>query len=59
MKKEISGSVGLGAGGMGWQLTVKAQERIWDRDRDIIYIDCGGGYKSVYVCQNSLHFIVF
>lgn len=35
-------------------------ERHWGTfgsGRNILYCDCGGGYTSVYVCQNSLNYI--
>lgn len=38
---------------------MKGHKGIWKKmtDRDVIYIDCGGdGYKSIYICQNSLNF---
>lgn len=35
--------VGVGAKGTSWN------------DENILYVDCGGSYKIVYLCQNSSH----
>lgn len=36
----------------GWDLTENRQEGIRG-DGNSLYLDCGGGYTQVYVCQNS------
>lgn len=38
-RKQISSCQGL----KGWE--------IWVEDRAFLYLDCGGGYITVYVCQ--------
>lgn len=41
---------------MGYLLTPKGHGKLGEDGRDIISMDCGSGYKSVYICQNSLNF---
>ena len=49
-RKGISGFLGLARkGGFDWN---KAIRNIMD-DRNVLHPDCGGGYMSVYICQNS------
>lgn len=36
---------------MGEGLTIKGQERTFCGDEHVLFLDCGGGYKEVYMCQ--------
>lgn len=33
--------------------TVKGPKGIFQGDRNVLYLDCGYGYASVYICHNS------
>ena len=33
-------------------LTTKGQRGILEGDRTVLYLDCDGGYPTLYVCQN-------
>lgn len=40
----------------GWEwregLTTKGQEGIFGGDGIVLYLDCGSGYTTTYICQN-------
>lgn len=44
------------------RLVVAGEERIFQGDRNFLYLDCGGGYKNVYACKTQsvyLHWVNF
>lgn len=39
----------------GWKLTRKQKGTIWDKE-SVPYLDCGGGYMSLHMQQQSLNY---
>lgn len=57
-KKHINGLPGAGSGGEG--LTIKrGHGGNFCDDRTVLYLDCGGNYVSVHLCQNSQTYVVY
>lgn len=55
VKKQIESIITEGA--WGWARKPSwlgsGTEEIWGDDRDVLYLDCGGGYVDVFMCQKS------
>lgn len=47
-----------GAGSGVRRLTIKGPEGIFWNNGNTPYLDCGGGYMTVYICQNPYHFVL-
>lgn len=45
-----------GAGDVGRGSTTKGQEETLWGDRSVFYLDYGGGYMTLCICQNSMKY---
>ena len=45
-------------GGWGENTNYQGHEGSFEGDRNIVYLVCGGGYTTVYICRNVIVFIV-
>ena len=50
VRKQISDGQGLE---MWWGGMTTENVRAFEDDRNVLYLDCGGGYMTICSCQNS------
>lgn len=43
--------------GYGWGLIANIHKGTFSDDRNILYLDCGGSFNTIYTCQNSSYYI--
>ena len=54
-RKSISACLGLKSG-MDEEYGLWGKQGKLEGDRNVLYLDCTGGYTAVYICQNSLSY---